>query len=48
MTRTETVNVRLPQEVVDILDRLVEQRLFASRSEAIREFSRDYLKGVIR
>jgi Arc/MetJ-type ribon-helix-helix transcriptional regulator len=43
MTKTETLNIRLPGEVVSILDTLVERKLFANRSEAIREFCRDYL-----
>ncbi|MBR9693314.1 ribbon-helix-helix protein, CopG family [Candidatus Woesearchaeota archaeon] len=41
---TATVNIRLPKEVSDILDTLVERKLFANRSEAIREFCRDYLE----
>ncbi len=48
MTRTETVNVRLPHEVIDLLDELVARKLFANRSEAIREFCRDYVQGVDR
>jgi Arc/MetJ-type ribon-helix-helix transcriptional regulator len=43
-TRIETVTVRLPKEVVDILDSLVERKLFSNRSEAIREFCRDYVQ----
>lgn len=46
MTRTETINIRLPQEVVDILDTLIEKGLFANRSEAIREFCREYVQEV--
>ena len=43
MTAT-TVNIRLPKEVADILDKLVERKLFTNRSEAIREFCREYLE----
>ncbi len=43
-TRAATLNIRLPQELVTLLDKLVEQQLFANRSEAIREFCRDYLQ----
>jgi Arc/MetJ-type ribon-helix-helix transcriptional regulator len=43
-TKTETIAVRLPREVVDILDALVERELFSNRSEAIREFCREYLR----
>jgi len=39
----ETLNVRLPREVVGILDKLVKKGLFSNRSEAVREFCRDYL-----
>ena len=43
-TRAATLNIRLPQEVVDLLDKLVAQKLFANRSEAIREFCREYVQ----
>jgi Arc/MetJ-type ribon-helix-helix transcriptional regulator len=43
--RLETLNVRLPDEVIKILDQLVEKGLFANRSEAIREFCREYVLG---
>jgi Arc/MetJ-type ribon-helix-helix transcriptional regulator len=39
----ETINVRLPEEILKILDELVERGLFANRSEAIREFAREYV-----
>ena len=39
----ETVNVRLPDEIIRILDDLVAKGLYSSRSEAIREFSREYV-----
>jgi Arc/MetJ-type ribon-helix-helix transcriptional regulator len=42
--RTEILNVRLPEEVLALLDRLVEQGLFNSRSEAVRAFCREYLE----
>lgn len=41
---TEILNVRLPSEVLTMLDTLVEKKLFSSRSEAIREFCREYVK----
>jgi metal-responsive CopG/Arc/MetJ family transcriptional regulator len=37
------VNVRLPEEVVKLLDSLVEKNIFNSRSEAIRQFAREYV-----
>lgn len=39
----ETVNVRLPDEIIRILDDLVAKGIFSSRSEAIREFARQYV-----
>jgi len=44
MTTTETLTVRLPDELVRILDSLVEKGLFSNRSEAIREFLREYVE----
>ena len=38
------VNVRLPEEIVSWLDTLVERRVYHSRSEAIRDFVREYLE----
>lgn len=38
------VNVRLPQEAINWIDSLVRSGTYASRSEAIREFVRDYTK----
>jgi Arc/MetJ-type ribon-helix-helix transcriptional regulator len=37
------VNVRLPDEIISMLDRLVARGIFSSRSEAIREFARAYV-----
>ncbi len=39
------LNVRLPKEIVEWLDHLVSKGIYKSRSEAIREFSREYIKG---
>jgi Arc/MetJ-type ribon-helix-helix transcriptional regulator len=45
---TEAVTVRLPEEVTRILDELIARGLFKSRSEAIREFCRDYVQEARR
>ncbi len=37
------VNVRLPDDIISWIDTLVENNVFNSRSEAIREFSREYV-----
>jgi len=44
MLETSIINVRLPDEVIRITDSLVEKELFSNRSEAIREFLREYLE----
>ena len=40
----DVLNVRLPREIVEWLDSLVQRGIYKSRSEAIREFCRDYAK----
>jgi len=42
----EVLNVRLPSEIVKWLDSLVEKGIYKSRSEAIREFCREYINEV--
>ncbi|MEM3373962.1 MAG: ribbon-helix-helix domain-containing protein [Candidatus Woesearchaeota archaeon] len=37
------LNVRLPDEIISWIDELVKNEIFNSRSEAIREFSREYV-----
>jgi Arc/MetJ-type ribon-helix-helix transcriptional regulator len=39
----EILNVRLPKEITDWLDSLVQRGLYKSRSEAIREFAREFV-----
>ncbi len=43
--KVKIFNIRLPKEIVSWLDQLVSKGIYKSRSEAIREFSRDYIKG---
>ena len=46
MKKIVIVNVRLPSELIGWIDSLVDKEMYNSRSDAIREFSRDYvLKG---
>jgi len=40
---TEMLNIRLPDDVIRWLDSLVEQGIYSSRSEAIRDFLRDFV-----
>lgn len=40
--KIEIVNLRLPKEIIVWLDALVEKKIYKTRSEAIREFARDY------
>jgi metal-responsive CopG/Arc/MetJ family transcriptional regulator len=46
--RTEVLNIRLPDDLILELDSLVEKKAFKSRSEAIREFAREYVQGQMR
>ena len=39
----EIFNVRLSKEIVKWLDELVSKGIYKSRSDAIRDFSRDYI-----
>ena len=43
MSKVAVVNVRLPDELISWIDSLVEKKIYNSRSEAIREFSRQYV-----
>ena len=42
--KSNVVNVRLPEQLVKWLDSLVEQGIYASRSEAVRDFCRKYVE----
>ncbi len=44
MTEIEILNVRLPSDIVKWLDSLVEKGAYNSRSEAIREFCREFVE----
>ena len=44
---TEIVNVRVPKELITEIDLLVKKRVFKSRSEAIREFAREYVQSQL-
>jgi Arc/MetJ-type ribon-helix-helix transcriptional regulator len=39
----DILNVRLPREITDWLDSLVKRGVYKSRSEAVRDFVRDYV-----
>jgi metal-responsive CopG/Arc/MetJ family transcriptional regulator len=45
--KTEILNIRLPDELILELDQLVEKKVFKSRSEAIREFAREYVQSQL-
>lgn len=40
----EIVNIRLPTELILFLDQLIEKGFYKTRSEAIREFVREYIQ----
>jgi len=37
------LNIRLPDEIINWLDSLVEKGIYNSRSEAVRDFIRDFV-----
>lgn len=41
----QILNVRLPEDIVKWLDTLVEKNIYNSRSEAVRDFMRDYVRS---
>ena len=43
--KIQVMNVRLPEEIVKWLDSLVEQNIYGSRSEAVRDFIRQYVRA---
>jgi metal-responsive CopG/Arc/MetJ family transcriptional regulator len=43
MKKVAVLNIRLPEEIISWLDLLVEKNIYNSRSEAVREFSREYV-----
>ena len=38
------LNVRVPKEIVEWLDLIVQRGIYKSRSEAIRDYIREYIK----
>ena len=38
------LNVRLPDEIVKWIDELVEKNIYGNRSEAVRDFIREYVR----
>ena len=42
----QVLNIRIPKEIVEWLDSMVESGLYKSRSEAIREFCREYVASA--
>jgi hypothetical protein len=46
--KTEVLNIRLPDELILELDSLVKKKVFRSRSEAVREFAREYVQSQMR
>jgi len=43
--KIQITNVRLPKDILSWLDSLVKKEVYSSRSEAIRDFLREYLGG---
>jgi metal-responsive CopG/Arc/MetJ family transcriptional regulator len=47
LLRTEVLNIRLPDDLILELDALVDKKAFKSRSEAVREFAREYVQSQL-
>ena len=41
----KAVNVRLPKDILNLLDLLIQKGLYSSRSEAMRDFARDFVNS---
>jgi Arc/MetJ-type ribon-helix-helix transcriptional regulator len=41
--KTEVLNVRLPEDIIKWIDSLVAKGIYNSRSEALRDFIREYV-----
>ena len=46
--KIRTITVRLPEETTEWLDSLVKSGVYKSRSEAIRDFAREFLSESYR
>ena len=44
MQKTETINVRIPKEILVQIDEIIEKKLYSTRSELIRQFLREYVQ----
>ena len=42
--KTEVINVRVTKELLKKLDPVLQEKSFSSRSEAVRQFLREYLQ----
>ena len=42
---TKTLNIRLSKPIIEWIDSLVEKGLYNNRSEAIRDFARQFVEG---
>ena len=40
----DIINIRVPKEIVKWLDSLIERGVYSNRSEAVREFSREFVQ----
>ncbi|MFP4568274.1 MAG: ribbon-helix-helix domain-containing protein [Candidatus Woesearchaeota archaeon] len=43
--KTRTLNVRIPSELIEWIDSLVDNKIYNSRSEVIRNLIREYLEN---
>ena len=43
--KTQVLNIRIPKELILEIDAVVKNKTYKSRSEAIREFARKYVRA---
>ncbi|MCF7865833.1 ribbon-helix-helix domain-containing protein [Candidatus Woesearchaeota archaeon] len=46
MNKTAVLNVRVPKELLQDIDKVMEKRKFTSRSEVIRFYLREYAQEI--
>jgi metal-responsive CopG/Arc/MetJ family transcriptional regulator len=44
MSKTEIINVRVSKELLQKLEPVLQQKSFSSKSEAVRQFLREYVQ----
>lgn len=48
MNKTEVINVRVPKEILKDLDKVIQSKKYATRSEVIRSYIREYISEELK